>query len=410
MATIRHTRKGSKVDYTQDGKRKIKFFSKKKYGADAKKLAEDLYKKKLAEIELGIVTDSVKVVAAKIYFAEILRQYNTQHLQTRTRATNNKSFLKTLIIHWGDREVFPNFSITRVEFQDWIWKANHEPIESPRGMTQYAPKSIDKLIIYAVAALNWAIKREIIPGPNPLADIKDDDISKLHRRRGTKKRKFLSEEDFWGFMNKPWIPELFADVIKVIWASGMRRSEAVNLTWNQVNGNIIEIDAHDTKEAYEKTVVVDPIGVEVLNKLKNAPKHASDRVFLNSKGDPLSEKTLSTWWRVNADRFAEESGNEDFYHFALHDLRRSYRTRLDLRGVPMSVAKRQLGHHSDRMSEHYNIVDTQRQMSVLGNQDNVSLEVKRLLSEAVLSGTAIEDLHAALQKLYVDSKTKTSEE
>lgn len=373
-------------------------------------MAEELYKKKLAEIELGIISDSIKVIATKIYFEDILRQYNTQHLQTRTRATNNKSFLKTLIIHWGKREIYPNFTITRVEFQDWLWKANHEPIESPKGMTQYAPKSIDKLIIYAVAALNWAIKREIIPGPNPLANIKDDDIAKLHRRRGVKKRVFLSEELFWGFLNSSWIPELFFDVIIVIWASGMRRSEATGLTWDQVSGNIIHLEANDTKEAYDKTVIVDPMGVEILEKLRKGPKHSSGRVFLNSKGDPLSEKTLSSWWRTYADRYAEESGNEEFYQFALHDLRRSYRTRLDLRGVSTAVAKRQLGHHSDKMSDHYNIVDIQRQMSVLGKQENVSPEVKRLLTEAILSGTAIEDLHATLQKLYIESKQSQSGE
>lgn len=411
MAPIHHSRGSALVRGKLNGKRVERIFSKERYGTDYKEIAEKFHNKMLLEKLTGVPQDKITVKVEQIFMRYLTKQYREQHLLRRTKAGNNKSYLKIIDIHFGDYEMHPHLSLTTIEFRDWVWHALDHPVKTASGETLLKPSSIEKVITYASAVINWAIERDIIKGPNPLTKVKDDSLKKEFRRRKNEKDVYFTSEEFWAFINKSYIPELFRDPAIVMWCTGLRRGELCQLTFESIKDGIIRLHPSNTKEAHKKNVVIEKEGLEVIEKLQAKSKSKNGRVFLNSKGAPLSEKTFNAWWRIYADRYAEETGNVKFAEGTPHDIRHSFRTRMDIRGVSADIVKKQLGHHSQKMTEHYNVVNLERQRIIAGITYECTEEVEAAFRIIFDSGEKIDRLHALMDQLYTDFlRTKNSPE
>jgi len=378
--------------------------SKKRYGADYKTIAESLYKELLAFELTGHVPEMVKVVPRKLTFRDIAEGYDTDHL-SQTKA-DNSSYVKTLILNWGDYEVSPTCGITREMFRKWILRAFTEPIQTPSGRIVYAATSIRKLIDYGRATYNWAKDQGLISYENPFRGIFTDHLSKTFRRNTKRKDFVISNEEFWEFIDHEDTEEIFKKPATVLWCTGMRRAEVTSIRWDMVHGDYIHFDTDETKETYEKDVFLEKEAIEIINTLQETK--TGKYVFLNKRGKRLTEKTFSAWWHAHMLNYIEKTKKTELKPLTPHKLRDSYRTRKDEEGVDNAVIMAQMGHHSEKMSNHYNIVNKERQRKIINVEIVGSTENKEILKAVIIEllsmGNSVSTIQGYIRTLFVEWK------
>jgi integrase len=121
--------------------------------------------------------------------------------------------------------------------------------------------------------------------------------------------------------------------------TGMRRGEALSLTWDDVNldTRIIRLSANQTKERRPKRV---PIHKDLIPVLRAAgdKRRLNNRVFLTPMGNTPNEDSLKKPWRE-----ALESLEFDPMP-RIHDLRNCWKTNAMRSGLHPLIADAIVGH------------------------------------------------------------------
>lgn len=155
---------------------------------------------------------------------------------------------------------------------------------------------------------------------------------------------YLSCDDFIKIVDK--CTEWSQPIFETLYLTGMRRGEALGLTWNKVNleKRIISLDYGDTKERREKRVPLHKVLVQILKDVKQARSSTNGRVFLNPDGDTPHEDSLTRCWRtaVKAVGFDPKP--------TVHDLRHCWFTNAMRSGVLGYVADAIIGHGDKKKS------------------------------------------------------------
>lgn len=138
-----------------------------------------------------------------------------------------------------------------------------------------------------------------------------------------------------------WVHYIF----QTLYMSGMRRGEALSITWENVNldSRIIRLGATQTKERRPKRV---PIHKDLVPVLRAAGKESNftGRVFLAPSGSPPNEDSLKKPWRE-----ALESLEFDPMP-RIHDLRHCWKTNAMRSGLHPLIADAIVG-HGDRKKD-----------------------------------------------------------
>ena len=131
-----------------------------------------------------------------------------------------------------------------------------------------------------------------------------------------------------------------ADVIRLLLLTGCRRGEILGLRWSEVHRDALFLS--DAKMGARKV----PLNSQARSILDRQPRDANPFVFPSPRNPhrPLSEH-LSLWYRVR-----REAGIEDV---RLHDLRHTFASHAVLRGIPLPVVSRLLGHAHPSMTLRY---------------------------------------------------------
>ena len=131
-----------------------------------------------------------------------------------------------------------------------------------------------------------------------------------------------------------------ADVIRLLLLTGCRKSEILTLRWQDVDGDTLNLV--DAKTGPRRVFLNAPARAI----LERQPRSASAYVFPSPLHPerPLS-RDLPLWRAVR-----REAGIEDV---RLHDLRHTYASHAVLRGVPLPVVSRLLGHRRPSMTLRY---------------------------------------------------------
>ena len=131
-----------------------------------------------------------------------------------------------------------------------------------------------------------------------------------------------------------------ADIIRLLLLTGCRKSEVVTLRWQDIDGDALNL-------AYAKTgprrVFLNAPARAILER---QPRTGSAYVFPSplKPEQPLS-RDLRVWNSVR-----KEAGIEDV---RLHDLRHTFASHAVLRGIPLPVVSRLLGHKQPSMTLRY---------------------------------------------------------
>ena len=131
-----------------------------------------------------------------------------------------------------------------------------------------------------------------------------------------------------------------ADIIRLLLLTGCRRSEIVRLRWSEVGGDALMLV--DSKTGPRKV----PLNSQARRILERQPRKGSPFVFPSPR-DPSRPRgrEIGLWYRVRRD-----AGLDDC---RLHDLRHTFTSHAVLRGVPLPVVARLLGHSSPQMTLRY---------------------------------------------------------
>ena len=149
--------------------------------------------------------------------------------------------------------------------------------------------------------------------------------------------------------------------------TGMRMSEQYGLRWNQVNFERRQIHLHQTKNGDPRTLPLNAVAVEALERLRGRGKpRGTEPVFPSArKGDALQG---SRGWFSTALEEAKVAG------YSWHCNRHTFASRLVMAGVDLRTVAELLGHRTLQMVMRYSHLAPEHQVSAVDRLVNVGNE------------------------------------
>ncbi len=156
--------------------------------------------------------------------------------------------------------------------------------------------------------------------------------------RDGRREVYVSLDDFNSITAN--LPLWLKPLVQTLYMTGMRRGEAMCLTWDNINldSRIIRLHAHQTKERQPKRIPIHRLLVPILRARDKVRSIASDRVFLTGRGTPPSEDSLRKPW-TQAVRAAGLDPAP-----TIHDLRHVWKTNAMRSRMDYEIREAILGH------------------------------------------------------------------
>lgn len=141
----------------------------------------------------------------------------------------------------------------------------------------------------------------------------------------------------------------YRDYYLTLLLTGLRRSEALNLTWEQVDFKARTLTVTDTKNREPHTL---PLPAYLLDLLKERRERSTGKyVFSAPDGERISNFRDVT-------RYIEKRSG---LHVTLHDLRRTFATIAERLDIPAYALKRLLNHKQNSdVTSGYLVIDVER--------------------------------------------------
>lgn len=167
------------------------------------------------------------------------------------------------------------------------------------------------------------------------------------------------------------------DFLLFVLLTGCRKSEALNLTWLDVDFKDESMVFRNTKNGSDHHLPLSDYLSEMLARRKTLSK--SRFVFASGR---LPDSPLKDWRRGHQS-VTRQSG----VSFTLHDLRRTFLTVAESAGIPMHVLKRLANHAEQDVTERYVI------SSVEGLRKPMQRVTDALLNQAGIEGSSTNKSH-----------------
>ena len=170
---------------------------------------------------------------------------------------------------------------------------------------------------------------------------------------------FLSEEEVKRLLEIPldlknWRQIRDRAIMELIYSTGMRAQEVVNLNYEDIDfiSEVIKVKGKGRKE---RLVPVGRIALEWLRKYKNlCPYKDKKAVFLNIRGRRISTRSL----RNIIKQFLKKASL--YKNISVHSLRHSFATHLLNRGADLRTVQELLGHKNLSTTQIYTHLTTQK--------------------------------------------------
>ena len=235
--------------------------------------------------------------------------------------------------------------------------------------------SLNRIVTSLKAAINWAVKRNIIEN-NPLAK-----LEKLSERDSEKKTRYLSDDERERLMNalderetelrqardshNEWLksrnlsemPKLdvkgFVDHLKPIVIlsieTGIRQNSVLSLEWRDINFEQRNVMVRAAEEKNEKDYFVwlNDLAFETMLLWKAQSRRTSpgSLVFPSPKTGKKMDN-CNTAWRSVLKR-------ANIQNFRWHDMRHDFASHLVMEGVDLNAVRELLGHADIKMTLRY---------------------------------------------------------
>ncbi len=200
-----------------------------------------------------------------------------------------------------------------------------------------APASVNRELSMLSKAFNLAIREWQWLKDNPVSMVKKD-------KENNERDRWLTKDEEQKILDNS--PEWLRDIIIFDLNTGLRLQELLSLEWSRVNLLRRTILIQETKNGSPKTLPLNKIALDVLNKLSKVKSIKNDFVFLNSNGKKIHPHVL----RASFYTVLKKVGIENLW---LHDLRHTFATRLAQAGVDLYKISKLLGHKDIKMTQRY---------------------------------------------------------
>ena len=191
-------------------------------------------------------------------------------------------------------------------------------------------------------------------------------IDSLEKPKGAKKLPVcISIEEVEALLEQPDLskPEGQRDraMLEVMYSSGLRISELLNLRMNQINFDrgMVKIVGKGNKE---RVVPIGDYALEYLIKYINDgrrknPKRNSDYLFLNRYGEPVSR----VYFFLQVKKYAQQAGIK--VEISPHTLRHCFATHMLENGAELRAVQEMLGHANIATTQIYTNISSKRILS-----------------------------------------------
>ena len=191
-------------------------------------------------------------------------------------------------------------------------------------------------------------------------------IDALEKPKGAKKLPVcISIEEVEALLEQPDLtkPEGQRDraMLEVMYSSGLRISELLNLRMNQINFDrgMVKIIGKGNKE---RVVPIGDYALEYLNKYINDgrrknPRRNSDFLFLNRYGEPVSR----VYFFLQVKKYAQQAGIK--VEISPHILRHCFATHMLENGAELRAVQEMLGHANIATTQIYTNISSKRILS-----------------------------------------------
>jgi integrase len=177
-------------------------------------------------------------------------------------------------------------------------------------------------------------------------------VKKLLKRNANARERVLSEPEYHRLYDAA-APHL-KPILATAYYTGMRRGEILGLTWNRVflKEKLIRLRAEDTKDREARNI---PMCAELMAEFRRIPRALHIREVFLYRGKPM--KDIRAGLRNACKKAGMKYGRNAQEGITLHDLRRTFVTRLRKEGLSEKVIMAITGHSTREVFDRYNIVD-----------------------------------------------------
>jgi integrase len=171
----------------------------------------------------------------------------------------------------------------------------------------------------------------------------DNPVKKVEiYREDNSRTRFLTEEEEERLLAECQ-PHIHCVIVTAI-HTGLRKSELLGLTWNNVNfeHRLVTVEAAYAKNREARSGPMSSCLTETLKPIRISDPNVP--VFLNSKGMPYRDISRA---------FNSAVGRAGIQDFTFHDLRYTFASRLVMRGVDLATVKELMGHKHINMTLRY---------------------------------------------------------
>ncbi|MEA9427414.1 MULTISPECIES: tyrosine-type recombinase/integrase [Aeromonas] len=179
-----------------------------------------------------------------------------------------------------------------------------------------------KALTICAQMLDHAVNLELIE-LNPARTIRPSTIG---AEASPPRQRWLCREEiaaFWKGLDEGGYHPAQANCLRLILLTGVRRGEAIGLTWDQIIGNKWVIPASKTKNGKEHTITLHPMALEVIahqRAISSGSSWVFEAIREHSNGQGHIDGNALRWV-INKIRALHLSQSEPF---TLHDLRRTF--------------------------------------------------------------------------------------
>jgi integrase len=305
----------------------------------------------LAEMQMGKDPAAVREAAkrANRTLAEAFEDYMDGKERKQSTVVDYRSCFRLVFSDWAKR---PLNAITKADVEK---KFRH--VSQGRG-----ERTANKAFAMLSGVCSWAMADDTIQS-NPCEILKQKSLRKAPRR----KTSYLSDYDVGRLINffevekdflhptrdnpdgeqlPHGVSEQGANYIKLLLFTGLRKSEAINLRWSDVNWKEKYLLLKDTKNGREHYVPLSGPAIKTLQGQRTATEYRDSPYVFPSRHDDSQAMSEP---KSQLARIKKATGLE----FTLHDLRRTFATHASAQGVTHDLIKRALNHKSGDVTEGY---------------------------------------------------------
>ena len=169
----------------------------------------------------------------------------------------------------------------------------------------------------------------------------------MYRKR-RKMKEVLTKEELSAFFNV-CDNYMYKTIFMLIYGSGLRVSEAVNLKIEDIDSKKMRIFVRGGKGGKDRYTVLPKVSLDMLRKYYKIykPKHPEGYIFLNREGNRIKTERTRVFFRKY--RRKAKIGEK----FVVHSLRHGFATDLIERGASILEVKELMGHSNIRSTMEY---------------------------------------------------------